>query len=113
MDMQTGKLSLKNPDSDTEWGMPKSAPKEKVANYCAKKNERNGPREITKPTERQKEEDGRETTIAVSESEDIIHLRAADEGDSPHRDAEHRLANKWARQQWAAHQVALRRHFLS
>ena len=37
MDVQTGELSLKNPESDTEWEMYKSTPTEKESYYCGKK----------------------------------------------------------------------------
>ena len=71
MDMQTGKISLRNPDADTDWETSKSMSTEKVAYYCSKKDECDGPREITKPIERHKEEDEKATTVAVSESQDI------------------------------------------
>ena len=67
MDMQTGELSLQNPDSDTEGEMSKSTSAEKVSYYCAEKREWNGPREITKPPG--KHEDEKATTIAAIESE--------------------------------------------
>ena len=43
-------------------------------------NEWNGAREIAKPIERQREDDERAATNAVSDSADIKHLSAEDEG---------------------------------
>ena len=59
MDVQTGELSIKNPEPDMEWAMYKSTSTDKVAYYCERKGEWQGPE---KPTE----EDQR---ISVSESE--------------------------------------------
>ena len=57
MDMNTGKISLQNPGSDTEWEMSKSMSTEKISYYCAEKDEWDGPREIAKQIENQEEED--------------------------------------------------------
>ena len=70
-----------NPESDTEWEMSKSMSAGNVSYCSAKMGEWNGPREITKPIERQKEEDGKATTIAVGESEDSGRHSAEEEGE--------------------------------
>ena len=49
MEMETGELSLKNPEVEEEWEMYKSTTAEKVAYYCEQNGARNGPRDTTKP----------------------------------------------------------------
>ena len=73
-------ISLRNPDSDTEWAISKPMSAEKYHTTLPRRMNGiwNGPREITKPIERQTEEDEMATTIAVSEREDSG--RHSDEG---------------------------------
>ena len=73
MGAHTGELSLKNPESDTEWGMCKSTSTANVSYNCERKGERNGPRNIAKPKE--EDEDVKATTIAISESEEDHHTK--------------------------------------
>ena len=47
MDVQTGVLSLKNPEPGMEWEMYKSTSKDKVAYYCERKGEWQGPEKQT------------------------------------------------------------------
>ena len=54
MEMETGELSLKNPEAEEDWEMYKSTTTEKVAYFCQQNGEWNGPRETTKPKEKEK-----------------------------------------------------------
>ena len=56
MEIETGELSLKNPEADEDWEMYKSTTTEKVAYFCQQNGERNGPRETTKPKEKGEQE---------------------------------------------------------
>ena len=49
MEMETGELSLRNPEVAEEWEMYKSTTTEKVAYYFKQNGEWNGPRDTTKP----------------------------------------------------------------
>ena len=49
MEIETGELSLKNPEADEDWEMYKSTTTEKVAYFCQQNGEWNGPSETTKP----------------------------------------------------------------
>ena len=61
MGIETGELILKNPEADADWEMYKSTTTEKLAYFCQQNGEWNGPRETTKPKE--KEEQAWEMTI--------------------------------------------------
>ena len=54
MEMETGELSLKNPEAEEYWEMYKSTTTEKVAYFCQQNGEWNGPRETAKPKEKEK-----------------------------------------------------------
>ena len=80
MEMETGELSLKNPDAEEDWEMYKSTTSEKVGCFCQQNGEWDGPRGTTKPKEKEKEA---KKIMTLNESQMKGHVERAEKGGAP------------------------------
>ena len=92
MEMKTGELSLENPEVDEEWGMYKSTTTVKVAYYCQQNGEWNGPRDTTKPKEKETKE---KKTMMLNECQTQERAEGVETGEvQPHPTNENREGTK-------------------